>query len=31
MKLESKGIKDPRVGILKKIADTLDVKMDGIL
>lgn len=31
IKLESKGIKDPRVGTLKKIADALDVKIDDII
>lgn len=31
IKLESKGIKDPRVGTLKKIADALSVKVDDLI
>ncbi|MDD4980936.1 MAG: helix-turn-helix transcriptional regulator [Candidatus Omnitrophica bacterium] len=31
IKLESRGIKDPRVGTLKKIADALKVSVDTLL
>lgn len=31
IKLESKGIKDPRVGTIKKIADALEVSIDTLL
>jgi len=31
IKLETNGIKDPRVSTLKKIADVLDIKVDRLL
>lgn len=31
IKIESKGITDPRVGTLKKIADALKIKIDYLL
>ncbi len=31
IKLESRGIKDPRVGTIKKIADALEVSIDTLL
>ena len=31
IKLESKGITDPRMGTLKKLAEALDVSMDKLV
>lgn len=31
IKLESRGIKDPRVGTVKKIADALEISIDTLL